>query len=298
MKIQYYLLIGLVLFLMFSCQKSEVFNPKKKIQFVEKQNDSEIVLTDEFVYNDKKQLQSILHLLDKDTISFIFNKDKTISTIFLSKENERVELTYNKSLLTNIKCFENNELKLEILVERKEKTNKIRKLSFYLAKSDSKLTSVFVPKTFQKLKVHKSNKELTAYQYITYEKDNITTVRTYLAQGKDSTLYYTATYKYDDKVNPFYGLPYPIVDLLGYSKNNISSIHYYYDNGYDEYDRALITQKFDYKYNKSYPIKCTMTEMSTFSDKTGYQKDNDVYNYQVRYSGVTASETEYYTYLK
>ena len=51
MKIQYYLLIGLVLFLMFSCQKSEVFNPKKKIQFVEKQNDSEIVLTDEFVYN-------------------------------------------------------------------------------------------------------------------------------------------------------------------------------------------------------------------------------------------------------
>lgn len=293
--------------LLIACNKEEVFNPNKKIQYVLLQGTSSMDTSMAFIYENGSISEILYKQLGKD-FSISLNKNGTIDKITSNVNDEYILLTYDGTYLNNMEFYQGNQLTKKIQVGRKDKNNKINRLSYYLMEnkqSKSVFDNVFFPSSDQlivtKENLHKSTSTLVMVRNITYENDNISREKVIDYDGQDSTIRYSASFTYDDKKNPFYGLAYPIMDLSGYSKNNILTAYYTYDNGYERYDRAYFSQKHDYEYKNKYPSSHNMVEYGTYSDKVSiYDENTQTYHDSicVRYEGITDKVVEYFYYCK
>jgi len=276
--------------LLFSCGKKEIFSPNKYILTESLQSGSaNFDIVKRFVYSEKKQLVSVWLKEGNTTLTFEYNEDKTIKKITSSENNgsNYALLSYENKLITQIQYYENNELAQESLFFRKEKKNTINKIEYYIydgfsAKEKSILEDLLfaevknIPESVQKS--HKSGgKSLYSVQNITYEGDNIFRVRlSYIKNGVEE-LFSITTYNYDDKKNPYYGLPYAITGLIGYSKNNVTFARITLEN---DPSKTMITIKNNYSYEKKYPVYNAVekTIISTINFQLQYRSYQ--YDYQ------------------
>lgn len=292
----------IILLLSVSCRKEEVFNPSRKIQTIQMQMPTQMQQIAQFEY-DKNTLVALQWAepeQDAKHYELEYNKDKTIAVIYDQLSKERAELTYEKKLLKEIKFYVDNQLTSMIKVGRKK--DKINQLDYINVGSEvSALCNIIYPEQMQLhgVKVRKDN-NLYMRQYITYEGDNVSRMRTYMFDNaQDSTLLCSYSYTYDIYSNPLCGLPLPLFSVKGYSKNNVATVQIIYDNGYENFDRALISQRHDYTYKKRYPISHQMIENITLSDVV-QMYDNVTHVYYdtviVRRSGVNAQAYHVYEY--
>ena len=294
-KKQFIILITLI-FVFCSCNKQEIFSPS---QYIETESLSKtkggMEVVKRFAYLDK-QLTSVW-LVGDVTLTFEYNSDKTVSRINSSeKNNTYAQLSYENKKITQIQYYEENELAREIVFGRKDGGTTINKVEKYvydgfLAKSA--LADMLFPETKSlpqsMLKSHKSSagKSLYSIENVTYEGDNISRVRWYSVKDGEQTLQTVTSYKYDDKKNPYYGLPYAFLELSGYNKNNITSIVISYESGQDKKDQKILTIENVYFYNKNYPVNNSVTEHTTYI--VAYDKDKnpifqtDTKSYTVQY---------------
>ncbi len=291
-----------------ACQKEEVFNPRRRITSISTQTNTDIQLTSTYVYNGKLLAGMTLYPVDnseKTYYTFEYNKDKTMSKIYNTATGEHAELTYHKALLQQIDVY-NSQNRIVSYIRLSHKEKKINRITYYSsnaginAKAD--MSAVIFPGGYELMRkacTRKDNMPQYMKQYITYNGDNVSRVRTYMYDvSGDSVLWCSGSYTYDELHNPFYGLPLPIMDMQGYSKNNVVMEYEVYENGYSGgYDRAYVSRSHSYVSEKSFPIKHSMTENSTLSDvksvyddRTGTYKDTVI----VRRSGV--SDMQYYLY--
>ena len=278
--------------LLFSCNKKEVFSPNKYIvseSFQSGSSDFEAIKR--FVYSEKNQLVSVWLKENNTTLTFDYNKDKTINKITSSENNgtNYALLSYDNQLVTQIKYYEKNELAQESLFFRKEKKNTINKIEYYVYDGFSaKEKSVLADLLFAEVKTmpesvrksHKSGrKSLYSVQNITYEGDNIFRVRlSYIKNGAEEPFSIT-TYNYDDKKNPYYGLPYAFTGLTGYSKNNVTFARTSREN---DPLKTMITIENKYSYEKKFPTYNAVTESETYI--VGYDTlKNPIFTTVLRY---------------
>lgn len=298
--------LTVILVLSASCRKEEIFNPSRKIEYIKVQMPSQMQQWAFFKY-DKNTLVALSVTDPKAETGpheymFEYNRDKQIIVISDLLSNERAELTYEDKLLKEVKFYVDNQLSSTIEVSHKK--DKICKLDYISVSSHaSSLCNIICPeqKNTQGLKTRKDNR-LYMRQYITYNGDNVSRMRTYLFNSsKDSSLLCSYSYTYDNSRNPFYGLPLPLFDVKGYSKNNVATTQISYDNGYENYDRALISQRNTYTCKKQYPIDHQMIQYITVSDvEQIYNQEKQTYydTIIIRYSGVDAQEYYVYDYAK
>ena len=280
MKQQFFCFSVIILILiLFSCEKKEIFSPKKYIETESFQSgSSDFEVSKRFVYSEKKQLSSVWLKDGNATLTFEYNKDKTVSKI-TSTENNGVFyalLSYKDGLLANIQYYENNQLVRESVFSRKEKANTINKIENYVydgfaSESEGALSGMLFSelKTMPEYmrKMHKSGeKSLYSVQNITYENENISRVRLNYTANDKLSLYSTTSYDYDDKKNPFYGLPYAFLKLAGYNKNNERYALTTFEN---DPEKTMITINNTYSYEKKYPVYKSVMESETYI--TGYE---------------------------
>ncbi len=294
----FYITIIVPALLLSACNKKEIFSPSRYIQtetFQEGSNDYEASMR--FTYSENNQLVSVWLKEGNATLTFESNKDKTISKIISSENNgtDYALLSYEDKLITQIQYYEHNQLARESIFLRKEKKNTINKIENYAYdgfSSEGVLAAMLfadvktMPESVRKM--HKSGgKSLYSVQNISYENENIHRVRlSYVVDNKES-LYSTTTYNYDDKKNPYYGLPYAFLKLTGYNKNNETYARTSFEN--DKY-KTMITVESSYSYEKKYPIYRSVIESETYIiafDSVGGPKewatDTEYSSYQYTY---------------
>ena len=271
---KYCFFVGIVVSLFFcSCKKEEIFSPSKYIDAERKSNASNVMeIVKRFTYSEK-DLTSV-SLLGNITLTFEYNSDKTVSRITTSeKNNTYAQMSYKDKRITQIQYYEDNKLAREIVFGRKDGGTTINKVEKYvydgfLAKST--LSDLLFPETKslpeQVLKSHKSTdgKSLYSIENVTYEGDNISRVRWFFVYNGQQTLETITTYKYDEKKNPYYGLPYAFLELTGYSKNNVTSSITSYENGRDKEIQKILTLNHAYAYDKKYPVLDSITERLSY----------------------------------
>ena len=266
--------IAVLSLILFSCNKKEIFSPDRYIETESIQlGAADMEIYKRFTYSNKKQLTSVWLKNGNATLTFEYNKDKTIKKI-TSTEDKGVFyalLFYENKLVKRIEYYENNQLARESIFSRKAKKNTINKIESYVYdgfadKNEGALSDLLfedakkMPKSMRKM--HKSGeKSLYAVQDITYENDNISRVRLSYANQGNVSVFSTTSYTYDDKKNPFYGLPYAFLNLTGYSKNNEKYTRTSYEN--DEF-KTMITIDNSYSYEKKYPTHKTVVESNTY----------------------------------
>jgi hypothetical protein len=252
-----------------SCRKDEVFAPDRYVETESRQNGSYMTLSKRFDYSGK-QLTSVFLAVGQNTLTFEYNKDKTVKKIMSSDKSSRyAELFYDDKRINRICYYDDGKLARESLFSRKEKTNTINKVESYVYDgfaSESILAGLlfseteFMPEEMRK--AHKSGeKSLYAVQNITYEKDNISRVRLSYAENNEIRLHATITYTYDDKKNPYYGLPYALFQLTGYSKNNVTKAILSFEN---DKAKTMISLNNHYTYEKKYPVYCSTEKNTTY----------------------------------
>ncbi|MDR1181264.1 MAG: hypothetical protein LBL13_04745 [Bacteroidales bacterium] len=269
-----------------ACNKREIFSPNRYIETEKLQTGaSSLELVKQFTYAKKNQLTSVWLKDNNTTLTFEYNKDKTVKQINSSEMNNTcyAQLFYENKLVTHIHYYENNLLVRESVFSRKGKKNTINKIENYVyngfsSKEAGTLSLLLFPETKNMpetvLKQHKNGeKELYAVLDVTYENDNISRVRLFYMANGVSTLHSTTTYTYDNKQNPYYGLPYAFMQLTGYNKNNEVYARTSYEN--DRY-KTMITIESTYLYEKKYPTDKSVTESETSAvsfDANGAPKD-------------------------
>jgi len=259
----------IVMGLLFSCNKKEIFNPNKYLETESLQEGAAALeIAKRFTYSDKNQLVTVWLKKDNTTLTFEYNKDKTIKKIMENNADSYALLSYDNKLITNIQYYKNNQLVQESIFSRKEKKNTINKIEHYVYDGFTPETKGVLfallfpeaknmPESLQKM--HKSGeKSLYCVQNITYEGENIFRVR--LDYG--DVLYSTATYTYDEQKNPYYGLPYAFTDLTGYSKNNVKYARIALENSRE---KVMITLDNTYSYEKKYPTYKSVVESKTYA---------------------------------
>ena len=289
----FFILLAATFLLLFSCKKKEIFSPDKYIEtesFQSGTSDPEVIKR--FAYSQDNQLTSMWLKEGNTTLTFEYNKDKTISKI-ISSENKGATyalLSYKDKLVAEIQYYENNQLALESLFYRKDKKNTINKIENYVYGNFSpEKKSVLADLLFAegknmpelKRKSHKSGgKSLYSVLNITYEGDNIYRVRlSYVVDG-EASLYSASTYTYDGMKNPYYGLPYVLLELTGYSKNNVTHVTTPIEN---DPLKTLYSIENSYSYEKKYPVYKSVIE--TVSYITGKDTSgNPVFSTFARYS--------------
>jgi hypothetical protein len=270
-KNSYFIIVITLICILCSCKKEEIFSPSKYILTESKQESSDMKLTKEFNYAGK-ELVSVYLTQEKITLTFEYNSDKTVKKITSSKNGSYALMEYDDKRISQIQYYENGKLTHENKFYRKEKKNTINKIETYTYDGFSSegilLKMLFpesksVPETVQKS--HKdSGGSLYAVRNVTYEGDNINRVRFYYVTNGKEIEYYATSYQYDDKKNPYYGLPYAFLDLTGYSKNNVSSSTMSYEYGKDKEDQKVQTVQNTYSYEKKYPTYNTILEYTTY----------------------------------
>ena len=276
MKKQIFLIVMAVPFLLlFSCNKKEVFNPNKYIETESFQSGSSREVVKRFVYSTNNQLSSVWLKNENGeaALTFEYNKDKTIKKIISSENNEKnyAVLSYENQLITQVQYYENDKLAQESIFSRKEKKNTINKIENYVYDGFSvKKKSILADLLFADVKTmpelvrknHKSGgKSLYSILNITYENENIHRVRLSYVVDNEAILFAVITYVYDDKKNPYYGLPYPLAELTGYSKNNVTNVMKPIEN--DPYKTMIIIEN-NYSYEKKYPVYKSVIESETY----------------------------------
>jgi hypothetical protein len=268
-----YMAIMITVLLIQGCNKEEIFSPSRYIETERFQSGSSPLETvKQFTYSKKNQLTSVWLKEGNTTLTFEYNKDKTIKRINSSEMNNGCYalLFYDNKLVTHIHYYENNLLARESIFSRKEKGKTINKIENYVypgfsPKNKGILSVLLFPNTEKMpdvvLKQHKDgSKSLYSVLNITYEDENISRVRlSYVVDGEIS-LYSTTSYKYDNKQNPYYGLPYAFLQLTGYSKNN--EVHARTSFEKDKY-KTMITVESNYSYEKKYPVYKSVTKSET-----------------------------------
>ena len=270
----FFILLTATCLLLFSCKKKEIFSPNRYIEtetFQSGTSTSEVIKR--FIYSQDNQLTSMWLKEENTTLTFEYNKDKTIKKITSSENNgaNYALLSYADKRLTEIQYYENNQLARESLFSRKEKKNTINKIENYVHDGFSSETkSVLAEMLFADAKnmpqsARKSQKsggkQLYSVLNVTYEGDNIQRVRlSYIIDDKE-VLYSTYTYSYDEMKNPYYGLPYALFELTGYSKNNVKSVHFPIEN---DPLKTMFTISNTYSYEKKYPVDKSVVEMKTY----------------------------------
>jgi hypothetical protein len=227
----------------------------------------------QFTYSKKNQLTSVWIKDGNTTLTFEYNKDKTIKKINSSEMNNScyAELFYDNKLITHIYYYENNSLARESVFSRKEKKKTINKIESYVydgfsPKRKNVLSDFLFPETKNMPDIvrnkHKAAaKALYSVQDISYENDNISRIRLSFVVNDETTLYSTTSYKYDNKNNPYYGLPYAFMQLTGYSKNNETYARTSLEN--DKY-KTMITIESSYLYEKKYPVDKSVLKSETY----------------------------------
>jgi hypothetical protein len=286
--------------LLCSCNKREIFSPDRYIEtekFQSSANPVEVIKR--FSYSKKNQLTSVWIKEGNTTLTFEYNKDKTIKKINSSEMNNTcyAELFYDNKLITHIYYYENNRLARESVFSRKGKKDHINKIENYVydgfsSKSEHVLSDLLFPEAKNMpdivRKRHKNaGKSLYSVQNITYENENISRVRLSFVVDGQTNLYSTTSYNYDNKHNPYYGLPYAFLQLTGYSKNNETYARTMLEN--DKY-KTMITLESDYIYEKKYPISKSVVKSETYVlsfDVNGLPRDwatnNEYSTYQYTY---------------
>lgn len=269
----FYLIVVIILvFILCSCKKEEIFSPSKYILTELKQESSNMKLMKEFNYSGK-ELISVYLTQEKITLTFEYNSDKTVKKITSSKNNSYALMEYDSKRITQIQYYENERLTHENKFYRKEKKNTINKIETYTYDgfySEGILLKILFPESKSVPEtVRKSHKDsggsLYAIRNVTYEGDNINRVRTfYVNSNGEQAEYYSTSYTYDKYKNPYYGLPYAFLDLTGYSKNNVSSFTMSYEYGKDKEDKKVLTVQNTYSYEKKYPTYNTILEYTTY----------------------------------
>jgi len=294
------IIIILPFFLFVSCDKKEIFSPNKYIETESYQSGaSSLEVEKRFVYSEKEQLISLWLRDGNTTLTFEYNKDKTIKKITSSENDEATYaiLFYENKLITQIQYYEGNQLAMESIFSRKEKKNTINKIENYVyvdfsfPKKKNILADLLftemknVPKTAHKN--HKSGEKSLFYVLdITYENDNIFRVRLSYFDNDKAIVYSVSTYTYDDMKNPYYGLPYAIFELTGYSKNNVKYVTTSLEN--DKY-KTMFTIDNNYSYEKKYPVYKSVTESENYI--IGYDTSN-----KPIFTTISQYSAYYYTY--
>jgi hypothetical protein len=283
-----------------TCNKREIFSPSRYIETEKFQSGSNLIeVIKQFTYSKKNQLTSVWIKEGNTTLTFEYNKDKTIKKINSSEMNNTcyAELFYENKLITHIYYYENNRLAREGVFSRKGKKDHINKIENYVydgfsPKSEHILSDFLFPETKNMpdiiRKRHKDAcKSLYSVQNITYENENISRVRLSFVANGQTNLYSTTSYDYDNKHNPYYGLPYAFMQLTGYSKNNETYARTSLEN--DKY-KTMIIVKSDYIYEKKYPTSKSVVKSETYAvtfDADGLPKDwatdNEYSTYQYTY---------------
>ena len=257
--------------LLFSCNKKEIFSPNKYIVSESLQSGSNLEVIKRFTYSEDNQLVSLWLKENNTTLTVEHNKDKTIQKITEDNGTNYAVLSYSDKLITQIQYYENNRLAIERIFSRKEKKNTINKIETYvydgfLAEKKNVLAELLfselktMPEPFRKN--HKSGgKLLYSVQDVTYEGDNIFRVRLSYIENDVPLLHSITTYDYDDKKNPYYGLPYFLVGLTGYSENNVKFVRTTLEN---DPDNTMITIENDYSYEKKYPVYNSVVETKSY----------------------------------
>jgi hypothetical protein len=298
-KSLYVAIIIAVIFLC-ACNKQEIFSPNRYIETEKYQSaSSPLEVIKQFTYSKKNQLTSVWIKDENTTLSFEYNKDKTIRKINSSEMNNTcyAELFYDNKLITHIYYYENNRMARESVFSRREKKKTINKIENYVydgfsSKRENVLSNFLFPETKNMPEAvrnkHKdAGKTLYSIQDITYENDNISRVRLSFVVDGQTTLYSTTSYSYDNKNNPYYGLPYAFMQLTGYSKNNETYARTSLEN--DKY-KTMITVESSYLYEKKYPTDKSILKSETYAvsfDVNGLPKDwatdNEYTTYQYTY---------------
>ena len=294
---KYFITLILLILVLCSCNKQEVFSPSQHIETESKSNENGgMDVVKRFTYTDK-QLTSVW-LAGDVTLTFEYNNDKTIKRINSSeKENTYALLSYENKQITQIEYYEENNLAREIIFGRKDGGKTINKVEKYVYDgffAKSMLSDMLFPETKSLpesvLKSRKSaGKSLYSVENVTYEGDNIQRVRWYSVKDEERTLQTETTYKYDDKKNPYYGLPYAFLELSGYNKNNITStmVSYEHNKG-KEGQIVLVTIENSYSYDKKYPVSISIAEHKTYFMAYEAQKNpiyqTDTKNHTTQYA--------------
>ena len=280
-KNHYFIIVWVLICILHSCNKQEIFNPSRYILAESKLENSGSKIIKQFNYSDK-ELISVDLVQEKINLKFEYNKDKTVKKI-TSSDASYALFEYDKKHITQIQYYEGGKLTHENKFYRKEKKNTINKIETYTYDGFSSegilLKMLFpesksVPEAFRKM--HKSTDgSLYAVRNVTYEGDNIQRVRLYYIANNERVEYSTTTYSYDDKKNPYYGLPYAFLDLTGYNKNNAVTEIISYEN--HAQNILLFTIRKEYAYEHKYPTTCSITERTTTTS------NNDSTKYSLNY---------------
>lgn len=258
-NIKFILAVVSIAFLFTSCNKVEedYYFPKERLSSIKSTDYSAV-----FKYDKKKITQIVM---DDETLTLQYDKNKQISEIDYSLDNEKVLITYNDDKkISECSYYKGSDLiYYEEFVRngdhiasvrtygssddwKKTCQSKLFKLCF-----DSQIVSLMTKNAA------KTDLTLTSETFWTYTGDNLT-LKTTSATYAGITATLRSTYTYDTKNNPYYGLPYPLMQFMAYSFNNPVSVNSAFVLG--NTTTTTDAQYFSYTYDdKDYPVTATIS---------------------------------------
>lgn len=256
-SIQLILAVVSIAFLFSACNKvdEDYYFPKVKLASIKSDD-----YTATFKY-DKKKLSQIL--MDDETITVIYNDNKQISELDCSVDNEKVLMTYNDDKKIT-RCDYYKGANLLYYQEFVRSGDHIASVRTYGSSDDWKKISqgklfrmcfntTLIDKVIKN--APKADLTLTTEEFWTYSGTNVSLITSSVTYAGVTATMKTA-YTYDEKHNPFYGLPYYIGQTMAYSTNNGTSMISSFVLG--NTTTTTDTQYFTYTYNDDdYPTVLT-----------------------------------------
>jgi hypothetical protein len=271
MKKTVYFLLLLLAISIFSCQHEDIYNQNEKLLSIIDYEISEKTPYVSFIYDQDKISKAVFH--DQSKFQFEYNDDDQVTIIYGFYGNQsygHVSMSYIDKKLCKVEYYNNlsqlfqmdtfYRLNGTIYAFKSYLTSTLSKsfdaniknsnlFKTYLYHLDSKNVQSIIEKS-------KAGLVLVSYTNVTYTKGNITQLETVYQNGF-TTL---STFTYDDEKNPFYGLPFALMDYLNfpsspltsYCKNNFKTStyceHYGTPGTAAEISYDLVYLKNDYPY--------------------------------------------------
>lgn len=288
-------IVTILLFVVASCEKDGVYNPKKKISRIcyssQTQENGAISTVEKYAqelwYWDNNRLSGISFYDDEGELDreekYSYDKKNRLSGIDLGG-NERCVLTYDRNRLTLVEFYTGNTLEQDMAFFYNDNDKQMSevKITTYESKAaptriSPTLFRIFLPNVDA---VHASQKlakmlaENTTkgadsfYIKIEWEGKNIT--KTIF---EDSDYDYHIEYAYDNMKNPYKGLfAYDIFYKVG-SENNVVTEREFFDGDIEE-------NTFTYTYDGKYPA--TKSHSYQFSYEEYHSTFTDTYYYEYK----------------
>ncbi len=272
---KFYIKILIVLIsslIFFSCQKEDVYNPKKRLLSIFDYQQSVKTPFVSFIYNKDEKIEKAV-FFDNSSFHFEYNEDLQVTKILGFSNNLPygfVTMEYIDKKLSKCSYFNNSNVIFQMDTFYRQDGMIYGYKSYIAPLGKEMLTDQINSRLFQSYmhahaykNIHKiledikSGMALVSHTNVTYKDKNITQLETVYNNGF-TTLY---KFNYDDKENPLYGLPYALIDYLKFPSSPLTSYcknNFIFSSYTEHYGTPGVGLEVHYDIvyeNKKYPIQ-------------------------------------------